>query len=88
MELKPYQQQVINDLERFLEYQDKFRNPAKAFNQYWEDRVGKYQALLDGSTNGMKPYKDNIPGTTHIAMKVPTAGAKTFLACLASHSIT
>ena len=88
MELKPYQQQVINDLERFLEYQSQFRNPLKAFNQYWEDRVGKYQVMPDGSTKGMRPYKDNIPGATHIAMKVPTAGGKTFLACQAVHAIS
>lgn len=87
MELKPYQQQVINDLNRFLEYSNQFRNPAKAFNQFWEDRVGKYQAMLDGSISGMRPYKDNIPGATHIAIKVPTAGGKTFIACNALNSI-
>ena len=88
MELKPYQQQVIQHLETFLEYLNQFRSPAKAFNQYWEDQVGNYQVMLDGSTVGMRPYKDNIPGATHIAMKVPTAGGKTFLACQAVHAIS
>lgn len=87
MELKPYQQQVINDLDKFLEYKNKYRDAAKAFRQFWEDRVGKYQLNLDGSYSGMTPYKVNIPEAVHIAMKVPTAGGKTFIACNAIHSI-
>ena len=87
MELKPYQQQVINDLDKFLEYKNKYRDAAKAFRQFWEDKVGKYQLNLDGSYSGMTPYKVNIPEAVHIAMKVPTAGGKTFLACNALHSI-
>ncbi len=87
MELKPYQQQVINDLDKFLEYLNTFQDSARAFNQFWEDKVGKYQANLDGSYSGMRPYKNNIPGATHIAIKVPTAGGKTFIACNALHSI-
>lgn len=81
MELKPYQQQVINDLDKFLEYLNEYRHSAKAFNQFWEEKVGKYQVLLDGTTKGMRSYKDNIPGATHVAIKVPTAGGKTFIAC-------
>ncbi len=87
MELKPYQQQVINDLDKFLEYLNRFQDSAKAYNQFWEDKVGKYQLLLDGSSKGMRPYKDNIPGATHVAIKVPTAGGKTFIACNALNSI-
>ncbi|OQX97048.1 MAG: hypothetical protein B6I20_13490, partial [Bacteroidetes bacterium 4572_117] len=87
MELKPYQQKVINDLEKFLDYQNKYQDNAKAFNLYWENRVGKYQLKLDGTYSGMTPYKDNIPAATHIAIKVPTAGGKTFIACNAIHSI-
>lgn len=87
MELKPYQQQVINDLDKFLDYLNTYQDAAKAFNQFWEDKVGKYQVKLDGSYAGMRPYKNNIPGATHIAMKVPTAGGKTFMACNALNSI-
>ncbi len=87
MELKPYQQQVINDLDKFIDYLSTYQDSAKAFNQYWEDRIGKYQVNLDGSHSGMKPYKNNIPGATHIAIKVPTAGGKTFMACNALNSI-
>jgi type III restriction enzyme len=88
MELKPYQQQVINDLKEFLEYKNKFQDTAKAFNQYWEDRVGKYQLNLDGSYSGMTPYKNHIPEASHITIKVPTAGGKTFIACNALHAIS
>ena len=84
MELKSYQQDVINDLENFLDYLNKYVNPAKAFNTYWKDRIGEYNPLTQ---SGMKPYKNNIPGAVHVAVKVPTAGGKTFIAINALHSI-
>jgi len=87
MELKPYQQKVIKDLESYLEYLQSHQSPAKAFNTYWEDKIGEYTYNLDGTTTGMRPYKDNIPGANHIAIKVPTAGGKTFIACNALHTI-
>lgn len=87
MELKSYQQQVINDLDIFLEYLQKYPTPALAFKNYWENKVGAYELKLDGSYSGMSPYKDNILKTPHVAIKVPTAGGKTFIACNAIHSI-
>ena len=87
MELKSYQQQVITDLDLFLEYLQKCPKPAMAFKQYWEDKVGAYELKLDGTYSGMVPYKENIINTPHIAIKVPTAGGKTFIACNAIHSI-
>ena len=87
MELKSYQQQVINDLDLFLEYLQKQPTPALAFKNYWEDKVGAYELKLDGTYSGMTPYKDNILKTPHVAIKVPTAGGKTFIACNAIHSI-
>ncbi len=87
MELKPYQQQVIKDLESYLSYLQEHLTPAKAFNTYWKDKIGEYTVNLDGTTTGMKPYKDNIPGANHIAIKVPTAGGKTFISCNALHTI-
>lgn len=87
MELKPYQHKVLKDLERFLEYLQKNREPSKAFNSYWQDRIGPYSPQIDGTFTGMKPYKENIPSATHIAIKVPTAGGKTFIACNALQSI-
>ncbi|UGU14242.1 DEAD/DEAH box helicase family protein [Sinomicrobium kalidii] len=87
MELKPYQKQVIKDLESYLENLQIHQSPAKAFNAYWEDKIGEYTINLDGTTTGMRPYKDNIPGAIHVAAKVPTAGGKTFIACNALHTI-
>lgn len=87
MELKSYQQQVIIDLDIFLEYLQKHDTPTLAFKNYWEDKVGVYELKLDGTYSGMTPYKDNIKNTPHIAIKVPTAGGKTFIACNAIHSI-
>ena len=88
MELKPYQHRVIKDLECFLSYTQKEETPAKAFDQYWEDKLGlPYTPQLDGSFTGMKPYKDNVPNAVHIAIKVPTAGGKTFIAVNALHTI-
>ncbi|MCJ1807789.1 DEAD/DEAH box helicase family protein [Flavobacterium covae] len=84
MELKPYQQDVIKDLENYLSYLQQYTNPAKAFNAFWTDRVGAYNPLTQ---SGMKLYKDNIPGAVHIAVKVPTAGGKTFIACNALYTI-
>ncbi|MHB0756770.1 DEAD/DEAH box helicase [Polaribacter sp. M15] len=87
MELKPYQQKVIKDLELYLSYLQEQPSPAKAFNTFWKDKIGEYTLNLDGSTTGMRPYKDNIPGANHIAIKVPTAGGKTFIACNALHTL-
>ena len=87
MELKSYQQQVINDLDIFLEYLQKYPTPALAFKNYWENKVGAYELKLDGTYSGMTPYKDNILKTPHVAIKVPTAGGKTFIACNAINSI-
>lgn len=84
MELKSYQHKVINDLELYLEYLQKYRNTAKAFNQFWEDRIGPYNPI-DGK--GMQPYRNNIPNAVHVCVKVPTAGGKTFIAVNALHNI-
>lgn len=88
MELKPYQKQVIKDLESFLSYLKENGSTSAGFKQFWENKIGEYTIKLDGSTTGMRPYKDNIPGAVHIAIKVPTAGGKTFIACNALHTIT
>ena len=45
MELKDYQQTVINDLESFLEYVEKYEFVGKAFQTYWTDKGVKMQDL-------------------------------------------
>jgi type III restriction enzyme len=84
MELKNYQRKVIENLEEYLGYVQEHKSLVKAFNQYWEDKIGPYNPL-DGT--GMEPYKNNIPNAAHVCVKVPTAGGKTFIAVNALHSI-
>lgn len=84
MELKVYQQQVIQHLEEFLEYTQQHKQVGEAFNKFWEDKIGPYNQLTG---EGMRPYKNNIPGAANICIKVPTAGGKTFIACNALSSI-
>jgi type III restriction enzyme len=84
MELKSYQQKVIENLEEYLEYVQEHKNVATAFNQYWENKIGPYNPI---DNTGMQPYKNNIPNSAHVCIKVPTAGGKTFIAVNALHSI-
>lgn len=84
MELKTYQRKVIDNLEEYLQYVQETKNFSKAFNNYWEDKIGAYNPL---DNTGMQPYKNNIPNAAHICIKVPTAGGKTFIAVNALHSI-
>ena len=84
MELKSYQRKVIENLEEYLVYVQEHKSLSKAFNQYWEDKIGPYNPL-DGT--GMEPYKNNIPNAAHVCVKVPTAGGKTFIAVNALHTI-
>lgn len=84
MELKVYQQQVIQDLESFLEYTQHYNLVGEAFSKYWEDKIGPYNPLTG---EGMRPYKNNVPGAANICIKVPTAGGKTFIACNALRTI-
>lgn len=70
MELKGYQTRVITDLIDFLEYLSEYKNLRQSFRSFWDDR---------GAAK-MEDYKNNVPGTPHVCIKVPTAGGKTFLA--------
>lgn len=84
MELKSYQQKVIDNLEEYLDYVQKHKDLAKAFNKYWEDKIGPYNPLTG---TGMESYKNNVPNAAHVCIKVPTAGGKTFIAVNALHTI-
>lgn len=85
MELKSYQQQVINDLILYLEEIQIERNPALAFYEFWTQHPRTPLQPFPGSA--IEPYKDNIPQVPHVCIKVPTAGGKTFIACNAIKSI-
>lgn len=85
MELKPYQQQVINDLSLFLDYTQEIKNIGDAFYDFWIKHP--YTPLQPFPGTAIEPYKNNVPNTPHICIKVPTAGGKTFIACNALHTI-
>ena len=82
MELKPYQQQVINDLTEYLEYIQTCRRVDLAFEKFWNARGFKV-----GGDDGLPTYKNNIPECPHVCIKVPTGGGKTFIACNALRPI-
>lgn len=85
MELKPYQQEVINDLSLFLESVQKTKDTALAFHNFWS--AHPKTPLMPFPGTAIEPYKNNVPRVPHICLKVPTAGGKTFIACNAIKTI-
>jgi type III restriction enzyme len=85
MELKPYQQQVINDLALFLENIQETKDIKDAFYNFWVKHPRT--PLIPYSGTAIEPYKNNVPRVPHICVKVPTAGGKTFIACNAIKTI-
>lgn len=79
MELKKYQQDVIADLERFLEKIQEIKTLDDSFYDYWAHHPNTPLRPLLGTA--IEPYKNNIPRVPHVCVKVPTAGGKTFIAC-------
>ena len=57
MELKPYQQEVINDLTGFIEQLEKTEQINRAFSEFWESKGISLQTLED---KYLKPY-DKFP---------------------------
>lgn len=78
MELKGYQQEVINDLIKYIEFLEKTNNISKAFSEFWESKGVSINSIED---NYLKPYNNSIKGVPRVTAKVPTAGGKTFIAC-------
>ena len=85
MELKPYQQQVINDLTLFLEHIQETKDAKDAFYDFWAKHPRT--PLYPYSGTAIEPYKNSIPNVPHICVKVPTAGGKTFIACNAIKTV-
>jgi type III restriction enzyme len=77
MELKDYQQRVIDNLSDYLAELEANPHLAKAFKSYWDKK----------GVTGMEAYKNNVPGVPHVCAKVPTAGGKTFIAVNAIKTI-
>ncbi|HEV7383143.1 MAG TPA: DEAD/DEAH box helicase family protein, partial [Dyadobacter sp.] len=85
MELKPYQQEVINDLSLFLEHIQECRDLRMAFHDFWSKHPKT--PLFPATGTAIEPYKNYDPRVPHICIKVPTAGGKTFIACNAIKTI-
>jgi type III restriction enzyme len=85
MELKPYQQQVINDLSLFLEHIQETKDVKDAFYDFWAKHPKT--PLFPFAGTAIEPYKNNVARVPHICVKVPTAGGKTFIACNAIKTI-
>lgn len=75
MELKNYQKAVMADLSAFVAAVDREPDIVKAWQCYWGEKD------IAVGLGGVPNYHNNVKGTPHICMKVPTGGGKTFMAC-------
>lgn len=85
MELKPYQQEVLTDLARYLDCVQATKNLPDAFHDFWAAHPRTPLQPFPGTA--IEPYKNTVPGVPHVTIKVPTAGGKTFLAANALRTI-
>ena len=77
MELKTYQNQVMDDLSSYLDHLNRDDDMFAAWKGYWMDKD------IPVGLGGVPAYKSAIPGVPHVCTKVPTGGGKTFMACAA-----
>ena len=73
MELKPYQNSVLKDLEDYLKIYAENKNLEATWTKYHGEKEPR--------------YKDRIKGVPNVCLKIPTGGGKTFLACAALKKI-
>lgn len=85
MELKSYQQQVIDDLALFLEHIQETKDANESFYEFWDKHPRTPLKPFIGTA--IEPYKNNVPRVPNVCVKVPTAGGKTFIACNALKTI-
>lgn len=77
MELKPYQQHAMKDLDTYIGFLNQDNNLFTAWRHFWAEkdiRIGE---------GGVPAYNNSITGVPHVCLKVPTGGGKTFMACAA-----
>lgn len=83
MELKQYQQTVIDDLQAYLDMLLKHSGNLKtAFADYWQNH-----ARTPLAADKTEPYHDKLNGAPNVCVKVPTAGGKTFIAVNALQAV-
>lgn len=85
MELKPFQQQILDDLQRFMQCVQDKKNMATAFTDFWLQHPRT--PLQPSAGNAVEPYKNNVNNAPHVCIKVPTGGGKTFIASAALSTI-
>lgn len=83
MELKQYQQAVLNDLAQYIAILKEQGSNHKAFSTYWKQNG----ITLQQGEETFHPYCDTMNGAPNMTIKVPTAGGKTFIACNAIRTI-
>ena len=81
MELKAYQEKVLQDIDQYLSAVDQTQSLSDGWNRYWEK-----QGITVGA-GGMPTYQDALPSVPEVTVKVPTGGGKTFIACAALKTI-
>lgn len=81
MELKRFQRQVINDLNRYCELLNITNSVSGAYTEFWAEKN------VHVGLGAISSYKNMIENTPHVCFKVPTGGGKTFLACNALKTI-
>ena len=82
MELKRYQQEVLTDLNAYLDLLNQTDDMSEAYRLHWEQK-----GVKTSNFGAIKAYRSSVPGSPHVCIKVPTGGGKTFLAVNALHSI-
>ncbi len=85
MELKPYQQTVIDDIAVYLDKVQQAKDEREAYRLFWTEHPRTPVQPFPGTA--VEPYKNNVSGVPHICVKVPTAGGKTFIACNALNTV-
>jgi len=84
MELKDYQQDVLNDLDDFMSRIANGERLDDAYRQYWADRG---ISIADINNDYIHAYDNSVARVPNVTVKVPTAGGKTFIACNALRTI-
>lgn len=83
MELKHYQQTVIDDLQAYLDtLLAHSGNLKSSFRDYWQNH-----ARTPLAADKTEPYHDKSNGAPNVCVKVPTAGGKTFIAVNALQTV-
>lgn len=81
MELNSYQLKVMEDLSSYLSMVNSTGNIIEAWTAYWQEKD------IAVGLGGVPTYKNRLPGTPHICLKVPTGGGKTFIASAALKTV-